>query len=139
MSRAREAFDQAVLGRAPFELSVRGLGWFPDAARPRVVWLGVEEGRAPLGELHAALSRTRPVLGIAPDRYGYRPHLTLGRVRRIAPRLHADAARALAERTWPESPRMIVDGVTLFSSSTGRNGPVYAAVARLGFDRGRIE
>src|SRR5688572_19655317 len=36
-----EAMERAVAELPPFDLEVRGAGAFPDAARPRTIWLGV--------------------------------------------------------------------------------------------------
>lgn len=37
-----QAMSAAVAGRGPLHVSLGGLGAFPDLARPRVVWCGVE-------------------------------------------------------------------------------------------------
>jgi len=65
-------------------IAIRGLGWFPDADRPRVFVAGIH---AP-PEL-AALARDTALaceaLGIAHEEKEFRPHLTLARIRRPEP------------------------------------------------------
>ncbi len=79
------AMDRAVAELPPFDLEVRGAGAFPDAARPRTVWLGVGRGSEEMIALHAALEEALAEVGYRPEGRRYRPHLTLGRVRQ-APR-----------------------------------------------------
>ena len=72
------AIDEAAATVPPFRLDCGGVGVFPDAQRPRVAWLGVQEGAAELGRLHAALAERLTPLGFPPEARVYRPHLTLG-------------------------------------------------------------
>ncbi len=58
---------------APFELAYGGVGAFDSMEDPRVVWLGLEDGTAPMGHLADRLGREEP--------RPYAPHLTLGRRR----------------------------------------------------------
>jgi 2'-5' RNA ligase len=63
---------------ASFPVKFRGLGFFPNARRPRVLWAGVEAGRQ-LAELAAAADASLQALGIAGESRAYSPHLTLAR------------------------------------------------------------
>lgn len=66
------------------QLKPAGLGAFPKADRPRVVWLGVADaGDRPLHDLHRAVAdsaRRHGVLGGAGEET-FHPHLTLARLR----------------------------------------------------------
>src|ERR1700676_3687605 len=44
----------AVPARAPFSINIRGLGFFPNARRPRVLWAGIESS-PDLAQLAAAV------------------------------------------------------------------------------------
>jgi 2'-5' RNA ligase len=66
--------------REPFPLSVRHVGWFPNADAPRVFWAGVE-ATAGLAELAAETERVLASLGVAIQHQQYSPHVTLARVR----------------------------------------------------------
>lgn len=70
-----EALMRAAAAQAKsFELSFGGVGAFDSLDAPRVVWLGVDEGKAPLESLAQAVLRDEP--------RPYSPHLTIGRNRR---------------------------------------------------------
>jgi 2'-5' RNA ligase len=76
---------QAGLARAaaqtvPMTLTVSGVGVFPNAARPSVIWAGVTGTLAPLEQLAAAVEAEALALGCKPEGRAYHPHLTLGRV-----------------------------------------------------------
>jgi 2'-5' RNA ligase len=68
----------------PVTATLSGIGAFPSRHRPRVVWLGLEDG-APLQRLHAALQEQLDALQLPSDERPFVPHLTLGRSRRPTP------------------------------------------------------
>ncbi|MHB8323404.1 MAG: RNA 2',3'-cyclic phosphodiesterase [Candidatus Dormibacteria bacterium] len=63
-----------------FALAVGGLGGFPSANRPSVVWLGVNGGKADLSALAGALASALAARGLPWDRRPLRPHCTLARI-----------------------------------------------------------
>src|SRR5262245_25306642 len=64
----------------PFTLSLNGIGVFPNAKEPRVLWAGVSGEVDNLVEMHRRSDESPALVGF--DRYdSYRPHLTIGRVR----------------------------------------------------------
>ncbi len=67
-------------GIGPLALRVDELGAFPSAARPRVLWLGIEAPPA-LEVLQNRLERGGEGIGFPPEGTPFRPHVTLGRVR----------------------------------------------------------
>jgi RNA 2',3'-cyclic 3'-phosphodiesterase len=60
-----------------FEVSISGLGFFPNLRQPRVFYAGIEAGRT-LPELAA---RTETATGLIENK-AYSPHLTLARIKR---------------------------------------------------------
>lgn len=65
----------------PFGLSIMGLGVFPDLAKPRVLWAGLEgDGLKTLFELREAINAAMIAIDYAPDPK-FHAHLTLGRVK----------------------------------------------------------
>lgn len=65
----------------PFSVELRGLGAFPSAAAPRIVWVGVGEGARECTALVDGLAGPLAALGVAPEDRPYRPHATLRRIR----------------------------------------------------------
>lgn len=60
------------------EMSFRGVGFFPNAARPRVIWCGVQ-GSNNLAPLAADIETVLEPLGISAEDRALLPHLTLAR------------------------------------------------------------
>jgi 2'-5' RNA ligase len=116
----------------PFDVALAGLGTFPPAGPPRVVWLGVAEGMEGLASAYGEMGRRLEGLGLPRESRPFRAHLTLGRVKApIGPRL----TEAVAETVLVREARCRVDQVTLFESLLSPRGATYSVVgaARLGY------
>ncbi len=115
-------------------MRLEGVGAFPSAARPRVLWQGVGAGRDEIvtlaGRVRDALE---PAFGV--DRERFVPHLTLFRVRSDADRLAAE--ELLSGRRPPPAPRdVVVPALLVKESVLGPGGAVHRTVATLPFERG---
>jgi RNA 2',3'-cyclic 3'-phosphodiesterase len=75
---AARATLAAVKSGEPVKISYRGVGFFPDVRRPRVIWCGVEAS-ANLAKLAADIERGLEPLGIPRETRAFVPHLTLAR------------------------------------------------------------
>lgn len=117
---------------APFTARLEGAGAFPSAARPRVLWLGVESGASELAVLAGRLTDELAARGWPPGERQFRGHLTLGRSDGIVGAGRAVdalvAAAATLDAAWT------VDRLVVYQSVLGRGAPKYRplAVARLG-------
>ncbi|HVL15744.1 MAG TPA: RNA 2',3'-cyclic phosphodiesterase [Gemmata sp.] len=123
------ATQEAAAREPAFALAVSGVGAFPNARRPKVVWAGITEGAESLQRLHDDLETRMLALGCyrKEDR-GYTPHLTLGRVRGEAD--GQTLAPELARLAGWEGGRTAVEEVLVFSSELDRDGPVYTVIGR---------
>ena len=78
-----EAMGRTCEGESTFPLSTGGLGCFPSRKSPQVVWLGLEGEMETLGQLQGKLDEeVHRGAGLPLETRPFRPHLTLGRVRR---------------------------------------------------------
>jgi 2'-5' RNA ligase len=79
---------------------VSGIGWFPNARNPRVLWAGVH-AEEPLKSLASATDAAVHAIGVAREDREYSPHLTLARIRDRTP-LHAlDTLRSAIDSLGP--------------------------------------
>ena len=76
-----QTLQQAAQGLAAFSVAVRGLGCFPNATRPRVLWMGLDDPRCELLHLQWHIESTLAALGMSAAERPFRPHLTLARTR----------------------------------------------------------
>lgn len=118
--------DRTCAGRAPFSLRLGRLGCFPDARRPRVLWVGLEEPTGSLARLQASIRTACAQLGLKVDERAFSPHLTLGRVRREAGSEAADFARLVLSGTEaPMAAQMAAEAVHLYRSDLRPTGASY--------------
>ena len=75
------ALDDVAGRQASFALRLTTTGCFPNAHRPRVVWVGLGGEAAALAALVADLNAALGALGLPPEDKPFRAHLTLGRVK----------------------------------------------------------
>jgi RNA 2',3'-cyclic 3'-phosphodiesterase len=80
---------------APLEIQFHGLGFFPNAAHPRVLWAGVQAS-ANLPTLAADVDGALETKGFAREGRAFTPHLTLARFE--PPGLHEKLRGAIEER-----------------------------------------
>ncbi len=113
----------AAVRMPPFDLRLVRPGCFPDARRPRVLWMGLEESE-PLARLHRAVGSALESVGFTPDPRGFTPHVTLARVESASCR--GELARIL-ESAPAEWPLMSVTEFILFSSQQQDGRPHYVA------------
>lgn len=108
-------------------LQLEPAGAFPSLQRPRVVWAGIGGETAALGQLYARVVAALAPLDRAPDAKPFRPHITLGRVRRDArPEQAAELGVAVRELGNSQSPvSWAVDQVVVYRSDLQRAGPRY--------------
>jgi 2'-5' RNA ligase len=82
ITTVQEALMVVARNAPPCTITAEGLGCFPSPSRPRVIWVGVTEPTGSLKVLSEAIEEAMTSLGYKPERHGFTPHLTLGRVRR---------------------------------------------------------
>ena len=87
-----QGLEQLVERQAAFQLALAGLGCFPNARSPRIVWLGLQGDLATLNQLQRPIEQLAQELGFSPEGRPFSPHLTLARTKRNAER--GELARA---------------------------------------------
>lgn len=128
---------EACVGLSPFIMEVSGLGCFPSANNPRVVWVGVQGETDRLERLQERVEERLAVLGFKPERRPFRPHLTLGRVRKGA---HVGARRLIGGIVSATSVgalgQMEVGEISLMKSVLLPSGAQYSRLERIVLERG---
>jgi RNA 2',3'-cyclic 3'-phosphodiesterase len=116
------AIRETVADRSTFTLHVRGMGVFPHARRPTVVWAGVEDV-GPLVEMAGELERRLKSLGFPREKRAYQPHLTLARIRSRPPE---DLAELLEQEHRTDFGAVPIESVVYYQSELQPGGAVYA-------------
>ena len=118
--------------RKPFEDSAftivfAGLGVFPARGAPKVLWVGVSDGRAEIVALQRRVVERLASVGVAPETRAYHPHLTLARGGSATP---GDGRRTVALGRGSPIARIEARAVSLYESRLSQAGPDYTTLVR---------
>ena len=108
----------------PFTVELTGVGAFPTVGRPRVVWVGVGRGSEELKALYEQLKPGLRKLGFRPDPKGFKPHVTVARVKRYRPEL----VKVIMENAGASFGVFRAEEVRLKKSTLTPNGPIYSTL-----------
>jgi 2'-5' RNA ligase len=132
------AMRSAVEGQPCLEVEVGGLGCFPSARRPRVIWVGVQDASGGLGRIQRAIEDSLERIGFAREVRPFSPHLTLGRLHEGLPALVAGkVGEALQAAEAGGICVMPVRAVKLFRSELRPGGAVYTALREMTLEEAR--
>ena len=117
---------ESVRGEAPFDLTLTGLGAFPSAGRPRVLWVGTDAGGERLSRLAEIVES-----GLRSEKFGkadkpFSPHLTIARWRRPE---RNERVGKLIETSPLEAGPFRVEAVNVMESVLRPQGPAYKSRA----------
>lgn len=119
--------DWAARANEPFALRAAGVGAFPDAMRPKAIWLGVTDGAEQVCRLQSDLDDALADYVPRGENRRFVPHWTLSRLGRSAPGAHlSDTLTNLAEHDAGE---LLVDEIVVFASELRPEGPEYHRLA----------
>lgn len=107
----------------PIEISISGLGWFPNPHIPRVLFAGIAAS-AGLAELHRRTDAACASIGIVPETKKFSPHLTLARIKSAEG--VAEARRRIAALPPADFGRFTARQFYLYESVPGPHGSEYA-------------
>ncbi|MBI5518436.1 MAG: RNA 2',3'-cyclic phosphodiesterase [Desulfovibrio sp.] len=125
---------------APFSFRLGMAGSFGQRGAPRTLWAGLAQGAQECARLAAGVERALGPLGFVPEGREYRPHVTLGRVRRAAPGDGWEqAGQAVSQALGgPGFASGCAGEFVLWRSILGPQGPKYLALRNFpARDRGR--
>lgn len=112
---------------APVAAELRGVGAFPSAGRPRVLWVATRETALTLTRLATTLRQALTGGGFAPDEAKpFASHCTLGRLKEPA---SGGLVAALAREAGFVAGRLDAAEFHLMRSELSRSGPTYTKLA----------
>lgn len=130
-------------GLHAFELTVAGIGAFPNARKPSVVWAGIAPAEGPLEAAFRIAEEGAIALGQKAEGRRFHPHVTLARVK-DAPRSEGSArgapdpklerlAAAIGAAQGARFGAFTARSVSLFSSDLTPQGPIYTRIKEFRF------
>ncbi|HEX3447807.1 MAG TPA: RNA 2',3'-cyclic phosphodiesterase [Isosphaeraceae bacterium] len=130
LNKICQAVAASTVSFHPLKIEVRGLGAFPNATRPRIVWAGTTATNInALIDLRQSIVGQLKRIGHDPDEERFHPHVTIGRIkhdRRDSRGLHT----LIEARAGWSAGEFEVAEVLVMASTLGRAGPVYEVLGR---------
>jgi len=116
-----KVIDEISRRMSPFEMVLSGVGSFPSATRPRVIWVGIKEGFEEALHLIDLVESSLARLGFSRERRKPQPHVTVARVKYSS----NDLERIISKFTDVEFGRILVKEVKVKKSTLTPKGPIY--------------
>jgi RNA 2',3'-cyclic 3'-phosphodiesterase len=125
VAEVRSVVERTARSHPACALTLTGLGGFPNAQRPNVVWAGLE-GAQTLIEIAADLETSLETLEFAREKRLFTPHLTLARVKARPPE---SLAALLSRHARTQFGTTKINQVELIRSELGPEGSKYTVLA----------
>ena len=130
----RESLRVVCSGTPPLHLRAQGVGFFPNARSPRVMWIGITDGENRLGDLQRKIEAAVRPFTAEQGGERFAGHVTLGRCKQSSPLEikalagHAETmkTRMFGEWTAPE--------IELIRSELSSTGAHYTSLATFPLD-----
>jgi len=124
-----KSIEEPVRNTPPFSVRVRGAGAFPSLKNPRVIWMGLADGKEMLISLQEQIEASLGKIGFEPEDRPFQPHLTLGRMK--SSREKVELVRRMERYTEEEFGDFRVERVILFKSDLRPSGPIYTPLREM--------
>jgi len=131
-SQLQQVYEKVLLKLEwrPFLVRLKGVGAFPNERRPRVVWIGVEEGHDELIDLSRQIENGLRKLGFPKESKEFHPHVTIARVK-IPGNVGSLGKLFSAYREFVFG-EFTVEKVELKKSVLTPKGPIYSTLKEVG-------
>ena len=127
-----EGVSRAAAAHPPFAVALGAVGVFPNAAEPRVLWVGVLGDLDSMIELHKAVDGALVGLGYAGEKRQFSPHLTVARISRgTSSADRRNASEALYSAQLDSGLAIPVESIGLVRSILRPEGATYQRLARM--------
>jgi len=135
VSALQEAVNAVCLGSSALPLRAQGVGFFPNARSPRVIWAGVNDGEGRLVDLQKKIEGAVQPFAEGPSSERFAGHVTIGRVKFLKrPDIEklAAHAQAIKDRLFGE---WAANEVELIRSDLLPAGASHTLLAAIGLGR----
>jgi len=113
----------------PFSLRVKGMGAFPQLKNPRVIWMGLTNGKENVISLQQRLEVLLEKIGFKAEDRPFQPHLTFGRVK--TSRGREELVRGIERHREEEFGDFDVETVLFFKSDLRPSGSIYTPLKEM--------
>lgn len=121
------AINSSIEGITPFYISLAELSAFPNLKKPRIIWLGINEGKEQLIHIMTKLNEAFSKLGFESRKLSGKPvpHITIGRIKKVQ-------SFELKVQSF-ETASFLADQLYLIQSVLTPRGPIYTDISEFQF------
>jgi 2'-5' RNA ligase len=124
-----KSIEEPIRNTLPFSLKVQGVGAFPNLKNPRVIWMGLVDGREILVSFQKQIETQFEEIGFQSEDRSFHPHLTFGRMK--SSRGKEELVGRMERHKEEEFGDLQVEKVVLFKSDLRPTGPIYTPLREL--------
>ncbi len=124
-----KSIEEPIRNTSAFSVIVKGVGAFPSLKNPRVIWMGLVDGKEILTSLQKQIEKQLGKIGFQPEDRPFHPHLTLGRMK--LGRGKEDLMGRMEKHKEEEFGVFPVERVVLFKSELKPTGPIYTPLKEM--------
>ncbi len=129
IEKIKDILEEISKQTKPFYLHLAGVGAFPKLDYPRVLWVGIDEGKNETIEIAKKLEEELEKIGFQKENRPFSLHLTLARIR--SPK-NKDKLKVLVEQTsFTSNNKVYVNKLTLFKSTLTLQGSIYETIQQV--------
>jgi len=77
----KETLSRSLIEEKKFSININSLGCFPNLSGPRILWVGIEEGKKELVFLSEKIDNELSRINIKKETKKFDPHITIGRIK----------------------------------------------------------
>lgn len=132
IEKIKEILNKIASETSPFEITFSKLGAFPKFSSPRVIWIGINEGKKDLENLANKIEKSLTHLGFSEEKRLYSAHLTLGRIK--SGKNKEKLIKIIEEKnSFYSLQKLSVQKIVLIQSNLTPSGPIYTKLAEFYF------
>ncbi len=129
LSVIQTAMQESAQAHSPFEISLGGLGAFPNLRRSLVLWVGVETGEEHLGRLAKDLETALAPNLVEREPRKFHAHVTLARFKTPV----QDLENIVNQEPTPKLGNLSIKSFSLMQSQPNADSPQYLELKRVDF------
>jgi len=124
-----KSIEEPIRDTSPFSLNVHGIGAFPHLKNPRVIWMGLVDGKEDLASFQKQIEKQLEKIGFQPEDRPFHPHLTLGRMKSSQGK--EELVGRMEKYREEEFGDFQVERATLFKSNLRPTGPIHTPLKEM--------
>ena len=124
-----KSIEEPIRNTPPYSIEVKGVGAFPQLRNPRVIWIGLVNGKEILTSFQKQIETQLEKIGFQTENRPFHPHLTLGRMK--SSRGKEEMVERMEKHREEEFGDFQVERVILFKSDLKPSGPVYTLLREM--------